>query len=93
MSQKSLEMTFLDNFKADEPIGLAGKGVDLLVHSFMNGNIMKEIPVAGTLISLLKIGKNVIDYRFQKKILKFLTETESIPSDKRTEFVIELKII
>lgn len=46
----------------------------------------KDLPFIGSLIKLGKVGLNVIDLRYVRKLGKFLKEADSIPSDKKQEF-------
>jgi hypothetical protein len=66
---------------------LADKLGEVALDSLLQEGTLREIPVIGTAITLFKAGNDVAAYFFAKKIVEFLSEVETIPQEKRNEFL------
>ena len=66
---------------------LADKLGEVALDSLLKEGTLREIPVIGTAITLYKAGNDVAAYFFAKKIVAFLSEVETIPREKRAEFL------
>lgn len=69
---------------------LQNLGVDLIemgIDSILNDGIIKDIPIINTIVALSKIGANIHDRLFLKKIIFFLNQLKDIPSSKREEML------
>jgi hypothetical protein len=64
-------------------------GLDL----FLKDGVLKDIPIVGSLFSVLKVGKTVKDYHFSKKIMAFIFElqTNKHDKDKYEQFINKMK--
>ena len=63
---------------------LAEVGVDALL---TKDGVLKDIPILGTAISLIKAGQDISAYFFTKRILSFLKEVSSIPFAEKEKFL------
>lgn len=52
----------------------------------LDDGVIKDIPIIGTAVSLLKAGDNIKAYLFAKKMLTFLQELETLSVVEREEF-------
>lgn len=66
---------------------LVDKFGEVALDSLLKEGALREIPVIGTAITLLKAGNDIAAYFFAKKIVAFLGEVETISQEKRTEFL------
>lgn len=57
------------------------------VDSILDDGLLKDIPIFGCLISLSKIGVNIKDRLFIKKLSHFLYETQRVPKNKRERVI------
>lgn len=60
---------------------------EVALDQLLNQGVLREIPVIGTAITLWQSGNDIGAYFFAKKIVTFLGEVESVPQDKRKEFI------
>lgn len=83
MNDFSIEKTLSSEY-ADISKNMLEVGLD----SILDDGLFKDIPAVGTLISLTKIGVNIKDRLFIKKLIHFLYETQDVPKEER-EIVIK----
>ncbi|MEP0873697.1 hypothetical protein NDA01_28595 [Trichocoleus desertorum AS-A10] len=57
----------------------------LLDQSLQEG-IVHDVPILGSLINILKVGRTIQDRIFLKKVLQFLHQLQDVPPDKRLRF-------
>lgn len=50
----------------------------------------KDVPFIGSLIKLAKVGLNIIDLRYVRKLGLFLKQSEDIPEEKKTKLLLSL---
>lgn len=60
---------------------------EVALDQLLNQGVLREIPVIGTAITLWQSGNDIGAYFFAKKIVAFLAEVESVPQEKRKEFI------
>lgn len=65
--------------------------LELGIDQFFKEGILKEIPILGTMIKVVKFTQDIIDLANQKKILKFLLELKEIPQKKKEAFLEKLE--
>lgn len=81
-----LSKSFIDVMESD----LSKITMDLsevALDQVFNEDLWKDIPVINTLASLLKIGFNIKDRIFFKKLLLFFGALQTIPFEKRVHFI------
>jgi hypothetical protein len=81
--QNSFNITLIDS-------NLENLGIDiseLAIDNVLKDGLLKDIPIVSTIINLSRLGANVHDRLFLKKLLSFLNKIESIPSGKRKEVI------
>lgn len=64
--------------------------LEIGLDSILDDGLFKDIPAVGTLISLTKIGANIKDRLFIKKLINFLYETQRIPKQYREKVIKEI---
>jgi hypothetical protein len=72
---------------SDELINITSELTEVGIDSFFQEGILKDVPIIGTLVSLTKIGANIKDKLFLKKMLRFLYQLKEISSEKRKIFI------
>ncbi len=77
----------IKNTNTTHTIDLADKFGEVALDAILSDGVLKDIPVIGTALSLLKAGNGIAGYFFAKKIVVFLTEIEKVSSKKRIDFV------
>lgn len=61
--------------------------IEIAIDSFLQDGVLKDLPVIGSVVSLLKVGKTINDIFFTQKILYFLHGIKDIPLDRRIEMI------
>lgn len=79
----SLEVTIKDSNLTEINIELS----EILIDSFINEGIAKDIPIIGTILKLGKFSINLKEHLFLKKIIYFISNLKEIPAKKRSEMV------
>ncbi len=64
--------------------------LEIGLDSILDDGLLKDIPVLGTLTSLTKIGINIKDRLFIKKLIHFLYETQDVPKNEREKVIREI---
>lgn len=85
-----LELSILDSVSKDNILDILGTAAELSLDKILESEELKEIPVFGTLIKLVKVGANVRDRLFARKLIAFLAQVSSVPHEKRIKFVNKL---
>jgi len=83
----SLEISVLDSVAKDNLRGILETTAELTVDNILESEELKQIPVFGTLVKMVKLGSSIRDRLFARKLLTFLHEVASIPFEKRVQFV------
>jgi len=60
---------------------------EVALDQVFNEDLWKDIPVINSLVSLFKIGFNIKDRIFFKKLLLFFGALQTIPFEKRVHFI------
>lgn len=68
---------------------LADKIGETALDSLLMESFVKDIPLVGTALTLLKAGNDIQSYLFTKKIVYFLSEAEKVPFETRQKFANE----
>jgi hypothetical protein len=82
MSDFNIEKTLSSNYTS-----ISKDMLEIGLDSILDDGLLKDIPAVGTLISLTKIGANIKDRLFIKKLIHFLYETQNIPKSDREEII------
>lgn len=85
-----LEISVLDSVAKDNLRGILETTAELTLDNILESEELKQIPVFGTLVKVVKLGSSIRDRLFARKLLTFLREVSSTPLEKRTEFVSRL---
>lgn len=85
MDELNIEKTL-----SSEYTSISENMLEIGLDSILEDGFLKDIPAFNTIISLTKIGLNIKDRMFLKKLLVFLYETQKIPVDKREKLIEEI---
>ncbi len=86
----SLEVSVLDSVGKENLSGILENVAELTLDNILENDELKQIPVFGTLVKVVKLGSSIRDRLFARKLLTFLREVSSTPHAKRTAFVNKL---
>lgn len=84
---KSLEVTLRDS----DLHAISANMAELLVDSFVEDGLVKDIPVVGTLLNIGKFTGNIRDRLFAKKLLFFLSELSNTTTKQRANILRKLE--
>lgn len=80
---KSLSKTLIESDLSSIAIDAMEIGVDGL----LSKSLIRDIPIIGTLVSLVKTTQSISNYLFLSKIISFLNGLADIPIEKRQEMI------
>lgn len=63
---------------------------EVLIDSFLEDGVAKDIPIIGTILKLGKFSMSLKEHLFLKKIVYFISELKDIPPKKRCQMVSEI---
>lgn len=86
-----IETALINEVTGDNLKELALDGAEIALDSFLNEEVLKEIPFFSILYKGFKVAFGIREGIFAKKIFKFLTELKDIPQEKRKEFIKKLE--
>lgn len=84
-----LEGKLVQSIAAKELGSLTADCAELGLDALLNDGLAKDIPIVGTLIKAAKVGLNVRDRIYAKKIIGFLVQVGQTTQEQRDEFVKE----
>lgn len=74
----------LENVIKDSELPSLGKDyAELAIDGVLNDGILKDLPLVGTVIGVMKFGNSINKHLTAKKLYKFLFELQKIPIEKR----------
>lgn len=83
-------LTTIKNSEQALEIGKDGGEVAIdaiLSNEFGIDGVLKDIPILNVVVSLCKAGNKIAAYFFAKNMMAFLAEVNTVPIEKRTEFL------
>lgn len=83
---KSLELVIKDSSLPE----LSKDYAELVIDGIMDEGVLKDIPLVGTVLGVMKFGNSVNKHLAAKKIYKFLFELHKIPVKKRVQKIDEI---
>lgn len=92
MEEKSLAVAFGESLK-EETVSCISEFAEVGLDSILEDGILKEIPFVSTAMSLYRVGRNVAERHYIKKLAVFLCEiNRNIADDyKRQEYIAKVK--
>lgn len=60
---------------------------ELSIDSLLKEEVLKEVPIVSTMVSMVKLGANIQDRLFLKKIVSFMAGLNEIPPDERRKMI------
>ena len=92
MSENQNEI-FTKIIKDSELKSLAADYAEIAVDGIIKEGTLKDIPLIGTLISVIKFGNSINKNILTKKIYKFLFELKNIPEEKRRKKFVTTQVV
>lgn len=84
--QVSFDLTLTDSNLENINIDVA----EIAIDSVLSDGLLKDLPIVGTLVSLSKLGANIHDKLFLKKILSFLYGLKDVSAEDRSKIIKEI---
>lgn len=82
--------TFSETIKNSDLSSIVQSGMEIGVDSVINDGILKDIPIVGTLVNLIKSAYSINTYLFLKKIIAFLNGIADIGEAERNKMISEI---
>lgn len=76
--------------KESDLVSLSKDFGEVAIDNVMDEGILRDIPVLGTVVGLIKFGNTINKYTTAKKIYRFLLQLHKIPVDKRLKKIEEI---
>ena len=83
----AIEGKLVQSIEAKELGSLTADYAELGLDALLDDGLAKDIPIVGTLIKAAKVGLNVRDRIYAKKIIGFLVQVGQTTQEQRDEFV------
>lgn len=80
----------IDTNTKNEIISLSADLAEVGIDSLLEEGTLKDFPIIGSLIGVIKTGKYIKEQLLMKKILHFFKEVKNIPTNKKTDFINKL---
>lgn len=87
LKQNNIESDFEASIKNADLGGLIKDFTEVGIDSVINEGVLRDVPIVGTLASLAKVGANIQDRLFLKKIMAFLVPLQDVDPEKREEII------
>lgn len=78
--------SLIHSLKSNKVTQIIGDLAEASLDNILDDGFIKELPVFGTLLNIIKTGYSIRDKIFAKKILKFLIGSSGISSLEREDF-------
>jgi hypothetical protein len=82
-SQNNIQDSFNASLVDSNLENLGTDFLELGIDSLLQDGLLREIPIVSTIANLSKVGANIQDRFFLKKILSFLAKLKNVPIDRR----------
>jgi len=86
MKEQNIESSLITTIVNSEAKEIAFDMVELSLDSVLDDGVLKDIPVIGILAKLYSTGNTIQGKIFEKKIIKFLHETEKVKKSSKEKF-------
>ncbi len=83
---KSLELVIKDS----DLLSLSKDFTEVAVDGIMDDGVLKDLPLVGGVVGVIKFGNSINKFLAAKKIYKFLFELHDIPENKRVKKIDEI---
>ena len=87
LKENSIEYVFEKSISSEEIFGLSVDFSEIGLDNFLDEGLLQDIPIFGTMARAVKIGKNVGDKIFAKKVYKFFFELKNVSQKDREDFI------
>lgn len=85
--ENRIEGKLIQSLEVKELGELATEYAELGIDSILDDGVIKDIPILRTLVEIAKIGLNIRDRIYVKKIMNFLSKVGQTSREQREEFV------
>ena len=86
-TEQKLEGKLVKSFGVKDLGDLAAEYAELGLDSILDEGLVKDIPIVRTLVSIAKIGANIRDRLYVRKIIDFLVQVGNTTQEQRQAFV------
>lgn len=87
---RTLESSFLSTISNDNLKDVCKESTEVLIDSFLNDGLVKDIPIVNIVYGLAKAGINVKERLFIEKVIRFLKPISKYTSQERQKFLSDL---
>lgn len=87
----SLGTSLVATLRSDEVGSIAAHAAELGIDAALAAGLLRDLPIISTLVSITKVGLNVRDTLFIRKLLKFLRELKDVSPQERQRMVEKLE--
>ena len=85
------EMSLIETIGKSNLSNLALDTTEALLDQLLQGGLLRDIPLVGSLVNLTKAGIDISNYLFLRKTVRFLYYLKDIPEKERQRFVVQLE--
>jgi len=82
-----IEDEIVSSVGAPNLVDLSAELSEGLLDTFIDQGPIKDIPVVGAIVKVIRAGRHISDYNFAKKLSDFFFKLNEIPEPKRRKFV------
>jgi len=87
---KDLENSLIDTISKSGGTDIATEAGELTLDAFLNGGLIEDVPIIGTLVKLKNVGVGIREYLFTKKLLGFLKSINNVSQEDCDSFADEM---
>lgn len=92
MINSNLEVSFIETLKDSDLKELAANFSEIGLDKILEEGLFKDIPVISTFQKIFNVTKNISNYFFAKKLLKFLSGVSTIPFKERQKLIQQIDL-
>ncbi|MEX0596004.1 MAG: hypothetical protein WD512_05835 [Candidatus Paceibacterota bacterium] len=85
--RNNLNNSFEKTLKDSNLQSLVSNSAEILIDNVLKDGLLKEVPVVSTITGFMKLGANIQDRLFLKKIISFLQSLSKVPTETRKDMI------
>lgn len=86
-SNKNISLALVETVKSADISGLAKDYSEIALDSVLSEGVLRDIPIVNTLVAIGRVGANIHDQIFAKKLIRFLTNLSELDPKERASMV------
>lgn len=83
-------LALVDSVASEQLVDLAGDSLEVAFDAILDDGILKEIPVVGSVLKLIRTGISIKDAIFVRKLRRFLVAIGQVDQKERAEFAAKM---